>query len=283
MSESSRAELAALLREPDVDLARAALLCCAEVEPHLDVEAHLARLESMGEQLAARAADGRGDAHAAAQALGSFLAGDLGFTGDTVDYHNPRNGLLTQVLERRRGLPITLSIIYVAVGQCAAMEVYGLNTPGHFLVGVDFDPGASPGKPAAVIDPFADGRVQRVGDFLEGLHDTGGAGSTQAALRTGVLEPAEPIPVVRRLLNNLTRDYFARGDAPDALWTVELKRLLPDTGSWDIEAHAQVLMQVGRYRDAARIVETYLEQEAGPDTDVAKLEAWARHARAQLN
>lgn len=280
MSETSRDRLAALLREPDFDLAEAALLCCAEVVPDLDLDHQLARLEAMGEQLAARGGYEPDDAYTAARALGSFLAGDLGFTGDATDYHNPRNGLLTEVLERRRGLPITLSIVYIAVGQHAAMDVYGLNTPGHFLVGVDFTPGASPAQPAAVIDPFADGRVQRGTDFLEGLAD---ARRTEAALRTGVLEPAEPIPVVRRLLNNLTRDYLARADAADALWTVELKRLLPDTGAWDIEAHAQVLMQVGRYLDAARIVETYLEHEADSDTDVTKLEGWARHARAQLN
>lgn len=280
MSEASRARLAALLREPDFDLAEAALLCCAEVVPDLDLEQQLGRFEAMGEQLVTRGGYGDDDAYTTAQALGSFLAGDLGFTGDAADYYNPANGLLTEVLERRRGLPITLSIVYIAVGQRAAMQVYGLNTPGHFLVGVDFTAGASPVQPAAVIDPFADGQVERVDEFLDSLAD---ARHTEAALRTGVLAPAEPIPVVRRLLNNLTRDYIARADAADALWTVELKRLLPDTGAWDIEAHAQVLMQIGRYLDAARIVETYLEHEADRDTDVTKLEGWARHARAQLN
>lgn len=280
MSESSRAQLAELLREPDFDLAEAALLCCAEVEPGLNVDAELARLQELGEQLMARDGYTPDDPHAAARALGGLLAGDLGFTGDAADYHDPRNGLLTEVLQRRRGLPITLSIVYVGVGQRAAMEVYGLNTPGHFLVGVDFEPAASPTQPAVVIDPFADGHVEPVADFLQQLHDTGGP---HAALRSDVLAPAAPVPVIRRLLNNLTRDYLARADATDALWTVELKRLLPDTGPWDIEAHAQVLMQVGRYRDAAAAVETYLEQEADADTDATKLESWARLARAQLN
>lgn len=262
-------------------LADAALWCCAEVDADFDLDAQFGRLQQMGAELVTREFTPT-DPFSEASALGAYLGGELGFTGDATDYHNPRNGLLTHVLDRRRGLPITLSIIYVAVGQLAGMQVYGLNTPAHFLVGAGFDPRAPwpRTEPAWVIDPYHGGRVRNGPEFADALRD-----NSQITVDPDMLTPAETVTVIRRLLHNLTRDFLARADATNALWTVELKRLLPDTDATDVSAQAQLLMQLGRYRDAIQAVEDYEATHfAGLDeSERAQLEPLTRQARAQLN
>jgi regulator of sirC expression with transglutaminase-like and TPR domain len=283
-SPSFRERFAELAREPEAELADAALLCCAEVEADFDVEAWWDRLGELAAGLSRREFT-PADPASAAHALSGFLAGELGFTGDAADYDNPRNSFLTEVLRRRRGLPITLSILYVAVGRLAGIEAYGLNTAGHFLVGVGFAEEAGPSgtEPAAVIDPFHDGRVFDGGHVVAQLRQRSEAG--HLALEPGMLQPAHHVPVTRRLLNNLSRSYVERGETAALLWTIELKRLLPDTGSADVSAHARALEQLGRFRDAAAVCEEFLarNRDALDGTAAAALEQLARHARARLN
>lgn len=279
MVNETRAQFAQAVRAGA--LADAALWCCAEVDADFDLDVQFGRLQEMGAELATREFTPT-DPVSEASALSAYLGGELGFTGDATDYHNPRNGLLTEVLDRRRGLPITLSIVYVAVGQLAGMQVYGLNIPGHFLVGVGFDPQATwpDSQPAWVIDPFHGGRVRDGRDFAEGLRE-----SRQVTVEPGMLAPAETVTVIRRLLNNLTRDFLARADATNALWTVELKRLLPDSDITDVSAQVQVLMQLGRFRHAIQAVAGYEATHGAnlDESDHAQLDALTRQAQAQLN
>lgn len=302
MPDMSRQRLAHVLEDPDCDLAEAALLCCVEIEPDLDVDAELARLDAMAAELHA-ATDVPADPRTNAEALSSFLAGTYGFTGDVAGYHDPRNGLLTTVLDRRQGLPITLAIVYVAVARRVGIHARGVNTPGHFLVGVGGAAGRSPaaGDPAesdpapadpldvareivepelVVLDPFYDGALLSEEDVQTRVQQATG---DAAAFDRGHLLGVPPVTVIRRLLNNLTRDFLNQGDAEDALWTVELKRALPDTGPGDVDSLARVLMQLGRYRDAGDAVDAYLADEAPAVGDHTALEALSRQARAQLN
>lgn len=297
MSDMSRQRLVHVLEDPECDLAEAALLCCAEIEPDLDVDAELARLDAMAAELHA-ASDVPADAHTNAHALASFLAGTYGFTGDAAGYHDPRNGLLTNVLDRRRGLPITLAIVYVAVARRVGIHAHGVNTPGHFLVGVGGAARQSPAEAESdeadpldvardivepsvvVVDPFYDGSLLSEEDIQARVQQaTGGP----AVVDARQLLATPPVAVIRRLLNNLTRDFLNEGDAEDALWTIELKRALPDTGPGDVDSHARVLMQLGRYRDAGDAVDVYLAEEAPAGGDHTDLEALSRQARAQLN
>lgn len=265
-----------MLRRGDCDLAEAALLCCVEVEPDLDVDAELLRLDALADRLVTSGFAPR-DAHHDAEALGHFLARQLGFGGDHATYHDPSNALLTRVLDRRRGLPITLSIVYIAIGRRAGIRAYGIDMPGHFLVGVAA-PGPGDERPVA-IDPFHGGAVISQEQLTARLRDASGG---RLASTGGLLRPAPAPAVVRRLLNNLTRDFLAQGDVEDALWTVELKRLLPDSGRHDLRVAAELLIQLGRYRDAAEIVEYHLRRTAaGEDTD--DLTRLALRARARMN
>lgn len=280
MLQNSRQRLARIVREPGCDLAEAALLCCAEIEPDLDVDRELLRLDAFADGLLT---SGRplGDARSDAEALAAHLAGGLGFTGDMDDYHDPRNGLLTSVLDRKRGLPIALAIVYVSTAKRAGISAFGINTPGHFLVGVVERRArgrVQVGVPV-LIDPFHDGQLLSEEEAEARIRTaTGGF----AGFNRSLLRPAPAPVVIRRLLNNLTRDFLAVGDTEDALWTVELKLLLPHTTAEDLRAAGEILIDLGRYRAAAETLEEYVAQ-APIGEDVEEIAQLALRARAKMN
>jgi regulator of sirC expression with transglutaminase-like and TPR domain len=288
MTTESRRRLARIVQDPRCDLAEAALLCCVEVEPDLDVERELLRLDALADQLRADGFRPGSPRHNAAT-LTTHLARDHGFSGNAVEHHDPRNGLLTVVLDRKRGLPITLAIVYVAIGRRLGLRVFGINAPGHFLVGVGTAEGRHPAsappapegtRDVVVLDPFHGGAILRPADIDERIRR---ATAGLAGYEPEVVRPTPPAAVVRRLLNNLTRDFLAVGDAEDALWTVELKRIIPGSGPDDVETLAELLVKIGRYRHAAETIEAYLSEGAPPHIELEDLEKLAVRARAKMN
>src|SRR2546430_2665248 len=130
----ARSRFASEVLQPDsaVSLARAALLVGAEEEPRAcDVGRSLARLDELGEQARARIARADGSA---VEALNRYLFDEQRFEGNESDYYDPRNSMLHRVLERRAGIPITLSIGYIEVRRRAGLSVEGVGLPGHFIV-----------------------------------------------------------------------------------------------------------------------------------------------------
>jgi regulator of sirC expression with transglutaminase-like and TPR domain len=272
MTSATRDRLARLARRPDADLAEAALLCGCEVDPHLDVEVGLLRLDALADRLRAQGFVA-GDPERDAEALAEHLAADHGFVGDPAS-RDPEDALLHRVLDRRRGLPITLSILYVAIGRRLRVPVYPIALPGHVVTGI-----AGADRPV-LLDPFHGGRrvdedelARRVEQVSEG----------RLAFRRSMLRPAPTPLLLRRLLNNLTQDYLRAGQPADALWTVELKLLLPSKLPEDERARGELLVRTGRFDLGAAAFEDYLEL-VGPDAPGADE---ARHAavraRAQLN
>lgn len=273
MSSLTRRRLAREVRRSDADLAELALCICAERDPELDVDAMLLRIDALADGLATSGTL-TGDAGLDATALATYLAREQGFTGDVDDYNDPANGLLSEVLDRRRGLPITLSVLYVSVARRVRIPAWGIAHPGHFYVGV-----GTPER-TTVLDPFHDGAVVPTAELAARLRaaTAGRVEFTRAHLR-----PAGPTTTARRMLNNLTRDFTNRGDLEDALWTVECKLVLPNAVADDHRVRGELLSHLGRYRQAAVAFEAYLE-EAGPGAvDADEVRAQAVRARAKLN
>ncbi len=273
MSTASRDRLVRLVRRADADLGEAALLCCAEAEPDLDVDAALLRLDALADGLRSSGFHPEGPEHDAQQ-IARYLADDQGITGDTETYYHPDNALLTRVLDRKRGLPITCSILYVAIARRLDVRAYLVNLPGHVVAAV-------PGNDRPVlVDPFHDGQLldeaavaTRVAELSAG----------QVTFHRAMLRPAPAVDVVRRLLNNLTRDFQAVGDAMNALWSVELKLLLTNRTSEDHRILGELLGQVGRYDEAAAAFEQYLEVTGGTAHDDHEVRRAAIRAKARLN
>src|SRR2546427_11095820 len=131
----SRQAFAALLDLPDgaIDLGHASLLIAREEYPDLDVHGYLERLDEMAREIRGRMKGTEGAKSQIAH-LNRLLFEEMGFRGNREEYYDPRNSFLNDVLDRRIGIPITLAVLYVAIGERAGLPVRGVGMPGHFLV-----------------------------------------------------------------------------------------------------------------------------------------------------
>ena len=146
-------EFAAAVSRPDgqIELARAALIIAKSEYPTLDVEANLDRLEALARRARTSRAivDPLGQLHR----LRECLFEEEGFSGNSEDYSDPRNSYLNDVLDRRLGIPITLSLVLIEVGRRLGLEMEGIGLPGHFITGARVD------GEQVLLDPFNRGAV----------------------------------------------------------------------------------------------------------------------------
>ncbi|MEW2394681.1 transglutaminase-like domain-containing protein [Streptomyces sp. NPDC046862] len=209
-----------------------------------------------------------------ALALAELLGERHGFRGSSGDYQRLRSSLLHEVLRHRRGLPILLSVVWMEVARRAGAPVYGVALPGHFVVGF------GPPEEQVLADPFDGGRVMTGGD-AELLV----VGATGARLDPSMLEPADPLDVVLRVLNNIRAWAAARPERSDvSLWAVELSLLLPSHPARLRHEHAQLLVQRGDFVRGAAELDAYADVVSAVDEQAAdRVRGQARAARAMLN
>ena len=131
----------------DLDLTQMALLIGLSEYPHLDIELERQSLDSLASGASHRL-DDEDDSLARANMLSEYLFDEVGFSANQEDYYDPRNSYLNEVLERRLGIPITLSLLYMEVGKRLDMDLEGVGMPGHFLVRV------KSGPEDILVDPF---------------------------------------------------------------------------------------------------------------------------------
>ena len=136
--------------EAEIDLARACLLIAQDAYPGLDVDGYLGEIERLAARLRGRLPQSQ-DAGERVAALNQFLFDDLGFSGNADHYYDPRNSYLNEVLDRRTGIPLTLSVLYLEIGRRVGLALEGVSFPGHFLVRLQLR-GAM-----LVFDPFSGG------------------------------------------------------------------------------------------------------------------------------
>ncbi|MFF5041543.1 transglutaminase family protein [Streptomyces nigra] len=272
-SAELRRRFAEEARSERPDLSALCLLVAAEADGALD-EAGMDAAQMELDELAGRLPYRPGGPHAWAVALRELLGERCGFRGCAADYERLESSLLHQVLLRRRGLPILLSVVWMEVARRAGAPVYGVALPGHFVVG--FGP---PGD-QVLADPFDGGRVL-TGSDAELLV----AGATGAPLEPSMLTPADPLEVVQRILNNVRAWAAARPERTDvALWAVELGLLLPAHPARLRLERAQLLVRRGDFVRGAVELEEYAELIEVVDEGAAeRVRAEARAARALLN
>lgn len=274
MSEATRSRLARLVRRNDADLAEAALLVAAEARPDLPIDATLLRLDALADTLRVDGFRATGDPTRDGPLVAAELAETRGFRGHGAGRRVPEDALLDRVLDRRRGLPITLSILYVAVAQRLHVPAFPIALPGHVVVGVG---GAD--RPV-ILDPFHGGIELDEAAVAERVQT---ATSGQLPFRRSMLRPAPAANVVRRLLNNLTRDYTLAGRHRDALWTVEVKQVLPNRLPDDHRVRGRLLDQLGQFDRAAAAYEAYVDAVGAEGPDVDEVRRSAIGSKARLN
>lgn len=230
-----------------------AAVCIAQDEfPELDIQAVLADIDQMQVRLARHLVG----AHTPLQrlkVLNHFFFGEMGFGGNVNNYYAPENSYIPVVLATRRGIPVSLALVWLELAQSTGLQAAGIAFPGHFLLKVGLPEGQVVMDPltgtsfsaqelAQRLEPFGLGRGRREDTIPLGLH-------LQAATARDILE---------RLLRNLKEIYFAQSQW--ALLTATLDRLivlLPDDWA-EYRDRGAVLAEQGRTREAVADWETYL-------------------------
>jgi regulator of sirC expression with transglutaminase-like and TPR domain len=233
MDQDVRASFREMLQRVDreLDLAEAALLIAQEEYPDLDRARYLRALDALGEE-AARRVGNAASPHGAVNALSGYLFDEEKFHGNEQEYYDPRNSYLNEVLDRRLGIPITLSLVYIEVGRRAGMSMDGVGMPGHFLVRY------RTGDEEILVDAFHRGIMLQREDCATLLAGTSGY---TGEFRDELLAPVTKRQFLARLLNNLRGIYLAGGDYGRALAAVERMLIVDREGAEDLRLQAAAL------------------------------------------
>lgn len=249
-----------------IDLSRACLLIAQDAYPDLDVERYIGEMERMATRVRARLAPtAAGEDRVVA--LNQLLYEELGYWGNTEDYYDPRNSYLNEVIDRRTGMPITMSILYMELGRRIGLPVEGVSFPGHFLVRVRLHGGM------LVLDPFSGGapqsedelrsRVKRV--IPDGVADDLPASELPL---DQFLEPATNRQILARVLRNL-KGIYRKANKPERMLDVLNRMLLvtPDASA-ELRDRGYVYQRLECYRAAFKDLTDYAEREPdAPDLD----------------
>jgi regulator of sirC expression with transglutaminase-like and TPR domain len=242
-------EFAGLLQGPDaaIDLGRAALAVARLEHPDLDETHELGRLDG----LAARVGVGRGGDAAALERLRRFLFEEEGFRGNDGEYYDPRNSCLNDVLDRKLGIPITLSVLTMEVGRRIGLEIAGVGLPGHFIVS------ASVSGRSVLLDPFHGGSVLTPATAADVASRAVGR---PVKLAEAHWTPCTRRQIVVRMLRNL-KTIYARQKAWDrALGVIDRLLLIDPDAPTHLRDRGTVLVKAGRLWEGAAVWESYLDR-----------------------
>lgn len=239
----------------DPDLASAALLIARVEYPELDAARYMALLDFLGAEAHRRVAaavpladtpqDVDPALYAKIAALNEFLFDEMGFVGNEADYEDPRNSFLNEVLDRRTGIPITLSVVYMEVARRADVEVEGINFPGHFLLRC-----RTPHAPAyardLIIDPFHGGAL------LSRETPTRQVGSE-------ALPRASKPQILFRMLTNLKRLYVRMQSFPQARFVADLLIAVDPGAITELRDRGLLAYHLKDFSAALRDLQAYLK------------------------
>lgn len=276
MSARSLADaLAEAADRPGPDLASPALLVARIEYPRLDPAPYLERLDQMGEAARARlqpVSSGRRSLASRVAALNQYLFDELGFFGNRERYEDPRNSCFNEVLDRRTGIPITLSLVYIEVARRAGLPSEGVNFPGHFLVRVlESDSPPLPAEPSAVspgliVDPFHGGAILDEQDcrLLLDRHMGG-----DAAFDANLLSPATRRQILVRMLLNLKRLYVRMRSFPQARLVTDLVLAISPSSLSELRDRGLLAYHLNDFNAALKDLEEYLRlfRPSGEDVD----------------
>ena len=252
---------------PGSDLAPAALVIARIEFPRLDPAPYLTRLDEMGAAAsraiaAGTAQTGDRSALAAVRAVNRYLFEDLGFRGNSDKYDDPRNSCLNEVLDRRTGIPITLSVVYMEVARRAGLSIEGVNFPRHFLVRC-----ADPSRPATgclILDPFHGGVVLNEHRCRVLLQQHVGP---EVTFSRSLLAPATRGDIIVRMLLNLKRLYVNMRSFPQAHDVAELLVAMTPSALSELRDRGLLAYHLNDVTRALRDLQTYLKLSSMSELD----------------
>jgi regulator of sirC expression with transglutaminase-like and TPR domain len=274
--DPSLLELSELVSRPDgrIDLARAALSIARWEYPRLDVDAYLERLDGL-----ARAVDGvrrSPDALGRLHRLREYLFVEQGFAGNRDEYYDPRNSFLNDVLDRRQGIPITLSLVLMEVGKRLGLAIEGIGLPGHFIAGARLD------DSQILLDPFNGGALVTPEECEELV---GGVVGRPVTLLPEHYAPVSGRQLLTRMLANLKGAFWRRQEWDRVVGAIDRLLVLDPKAASEWRDRGVAWSNLGEVRRGLGDWERYLTEF--PDAeDHETVKGHLRRARqklAQLN
>jgi len=238
------------LSDSDIDLGHAALLIAGCEYPDLDIRNYIRRIDMLASGVAERMPSDAGPIQKV-EILNDFLFRQRRFRGNSENYYDPRNSYLNDVLDRRIGIPISLSVLYIEMSKRLQMPIKGVGLPGHFVVCYD-QPGVN-----LFVDPFNAGRTLTSEDCHEMVF--------RAVGTTGVsfghfLQPLANRAILTRMLTNLKVIYLHQNDADRAVRVLNQIILLNPMATEEFKERGLLHLASRRYRAALVDLTTYLER-----------------------
>lgn len=263
--------------DADISLVEAALLIARHGYPDLNVAAYLSRIEELAHMLRMRIGEDATPQERIAD-LNQFLFGDLGFSANSEDYYDPRNSFLNEVLERRTGIPITLSVIYMELGRSIGLPLQGVSFPGHFLVKCAVPDGA------VVLDPYSGGISLGLQDLQKRLRDVRG-GEVSRAIVAELLVSASNKEIIVRLLRNLKAIYLREHKLDKALPVMDWIVTTMPSQAPEWRDRGMIYQELECARAALADFEAYLERSPACDDadDIRSRIIELRREAARLN
>ncbi|MBW4651101.1 MAG: SirB1 family protein [Kastovskya adunca ATA6-11-RM4] len=238
------------INQPDdqIDLGVAALYIAQEEYPRLDPAEYLSALDMMAAEVVERLPAERYPLRVI-QSLNQYLYDDLGFSGNSSNYYDPRNSFLNDVIDRRMGIPITLSLLYLEIAKRLDFSMVGIGMPGHFLIRPDFE------DVGIFVDAFNRGEILFEQDCEARLAQIYGR---PVKLQSGFVESVTPRQFLARMLTNLKLIYINSQDLPKALAAVERILMLFPDAPLELRDRGLFYYQLGDWGQAREDLESYL-------------------------
>ena len=261
--------------EEAIDLGRAALLLARTEYPDLDIDVQAGRLDILAAE-AASVVGAQLEPSGRLAALRFFLAETCGFQGNEQDYYDPRNSFLNEVLDRRTGIPITLSVVYMEVGRRLDVPLFGVGLPGHFVVK------HQRGGRIEFVDPFHGGRILSAANCRELVQDRY---QGQVEFREEFLAAMPKRDILARMLHNLRNIYVQRRQFRKTLGLVEMALALEPGSGDDLKQRGLLHYQLGNHRQARLDLEAYLARhpEAADAKEIRETLDGLKRYSAMLN
>ena len=263
--------------EEEIDLAEAALLIAKNAYRDLDVPGYLARISELASKLSAQLPED-GTESSRIVALNRFLFEDQGFAPSVENYYDPRNSFLNEVLERRVGIPLSLSILYIEVGRRIGLPLQGVSFPGHFLVKCTLKEGV------VIIDPYCGGITLSLQDLQQRLRETRG-GEVSRAIVAAMLVAANKREILARMLRNLKGIYLDQRDYVRALSAIDWIIAVTPGDATEVRDRGLIYVKLECFRAALEDLEHYM-QKAPNATDMDEIRSHVvelRMSAARLN
>jgi regulator of sirC expression with transglutaminase-like and TPR domain len=248
--------------EDQIDLSRAALAIAKQEYPELNIEDCLSQLDWLAQAVELRLGDEKTPYRIIA-ALNTVLFKELGFEGNHAEYYDPKNSFLNDVIARKTGIPISLSVLYMEVARRVGLSLVGIGFPGHFLVKY------KDGNWEIVIDVFNKGEIlgrEDLDQLLQQLYDG------QLSYEPGFIAVLGKRHILRRMLNNLKSIYFNRSEPLKALSILDQLVILDPNSANEIRDRGFLYLKLECYAQALQDLEDYLRLAPGAG-DATKIKA----------